>query len=185
MDAQEIWLRDGNDLSLARGVSANPPADWMRVTKKCFPRSESTADFFTLIASGRRFVSLVTEPRVRFRFTLRPVALSQSLPEERPWARVPGRNEEQKQRATVANRRGHRPEETMKFRLAVAAATIAAIATPALAQQFYVVQDSSTKKCTIVEQRPTTSTMVVVGDGKVYTSRAEAEGAVKTITVCK
>jgi hypothetical protein len=73
----------------------------------------------------------------------------------------------------------------MKFRLALAAAAIAAIATPALAQQFYVVQDSSTKKCTVVEQRPTATTMVVVGDGKVFTTRAEAEGAVKTITVCK
>lgn len=73
----------------------------------------------------------------------------------------------------------------MKFRLALAAAAIAAIATPALAQQFYVVQDTSTKKCTVVEQRPTATTMVVVGDGKVFTTRAEAEGAVKTITVCK
>jgi hypothetical protein len=73
----------------------------------------------------------------------------------------------------------------MKFRIALAAATIAAIATPALAQTFYVVQDTATKKCTIVEQKPTVSTMVVVGDGKVYKSRTEAEGAVKTITVCK
>jgi hypothetical protein len=73
----------------------------------------------------------------------------------------------------------------MKFRVVLAAATIAAFATPALAQTFYVVQDTATKKCTIVEQKPTVSTMVVVGDGKVYSTRAEAEGAVKTITVCK
>ena len=73
----------------------------------------------------------------------------------------------------------------MKFRTAVVAATIAVIATPALAQTFYVVQDTKTKKCTVVEQKPTVSTTVVVGDGKVYTTRAEAEGAVKTITVCK
>lgn len=73
----------------------------------------------------------------------------------------------------------------MKFRIALAAAMIAAVATPALAQTFYVVQDTATKKCTIVEQKPTVSTMVVVGDGKVYKSRTEAEGAVKTITVCK
>lgn len=73
----------------------------------------------------------------------------------------------------------------MKFRVVVAAAALAAAATPALAQTFYVVQDTSTKKCTIVETKPTTQTMVVVGDGKVYTTRAEAESAIKTITVCK
>jgi hypothetical protein len=73
----------------------------------------------------------------------------------------------------------------MKFRVVLAAAAIAAVATPALAQTFYVVQDTSTKKCTIVESKPTTQTMVVVGDGKVYTTRTEAEAAVKTITVCK
>jgi hypothetical protein len=73
----------------------------------------------------------------------------------------------------------------MKFRIALAVATIAAVATPALAQTFYVVQDTASKKCTIVETKPTVSTMVVVGDGKVYKTRAEAEGAVKTITVCK
>jgi hypothetical protein len=73
----------------------------------------------------------------------------------------------------------------MKFRVVLAAAAIAAVATPALAQTFYVVQDTSTKKCTIVVSKPTTQTMVVVGDGKVYTTRTEAEAAVKTITVCK
>jgi hypothetical protein len=73
----------------------------------------------------------------------------------------------------------------MKFRVVAAAAVLAAAATPALAQTFYVVQDTSTKKCTIVESKPTITTMVVVGDGKVYTTRAQAESAVKTITVCK
>jgi hypothetical protein len=73
----------------------------------------------------------------------------------------------------------------MKFRLTLAAIAIAAAATPALAQSFYIVQDTATKKCTIVDTKPTTTTMVVVGDGKVYTSRAQAESAVKTITVCK
>lgn len=74
----------------------------------------------------------------------------------------------------------------MTFRIALAAAALAAATAPAFAQAtFYVVQDTSTQKCTIVESRPTTTTMVVVGDGKVYTTRAEAESAVKTITVCK
>jgi hypothetical protein len=73
----------------------------------------------------------------------------------------------------------------MKIRLALAAAALVAVATPASSAEFYVVQDTGTKKCTIVEKRPTVKTMVVVGDNKVYATRAEAEGAVKTITVCK
>lgn len=55
---------------------------------------------------------------------------------------------------------------------------------PALAD-FYVVQDTSTKRCSIVEQRPTTSTTVVVGDGAVYTSRNEADLAMKKVKVCE
>src|SRR3954454_22845017 len=71
----------------------------------------------------------------------------------------------------------------MRCRMLVLAAGLAALATPALAD-FYIVQDSSTKRCSIVEQRPTTQTSVVVGDGKVYTSRTEAEGAIKTVKIC-
>jgi len=70
------------------------------------------------------------------------------------------------------------------MRRLVIAAALAAVATPALAAEFYIVQDTSTKRCTIVEQRPTTQTMVVVGDGKVYATRTEAESAMKTVQVC-
>ena len=71
----------------------------------------------------------------------------------------------------------------MRTKFLVATAAIVALTTPALAD-YYIVQDSSTKRCSIVEQRPTTQTSVVVGDGKVYTSRTEAEGAMKTVKVC-
>jgi hypothetical protein len=67
----------------------------------------------------------------------------------------------------------------------IAAAVAVAFATPALAAEFYVVQDSSTKRCQIVEQKPTSSTTVVVGGGKVYTSRTEAESALGSVEVCK
>lgn len=49
--------------------------------------------------------------------------------------------------------------------------------------EFYIVQDSSTKKCTIVDAKPTTTTTVVVGDG-VYKTKTEAETAMKTVKVC-
>jgi hypothetical protein len=61
-------------------------------------------------------------------------------------------------------------------------------ATPALAD-FYIVQDTTTKKCTIVDKKPTTTTTtttttVVGGDGKVYTTRTQAESAMKTEKIC-
>lgn len=45
-------------------------------------------------------------------------------------------------------------------------------------------QDTSTKKCTIVDKKPTTSTSVVVGDGKVFKTRTEAETGMKAMMVC-
>jgi hypothetical protein len=60
---------------------------------------------------------------------------------------------------------------------------LAAIATPALAD-FYIVQDSATKKCTIVDKRPTVTTTTVIGGDRVYTTREDATTALKTVKVC-
>jgi hypothetical protein len=69
-------------------------------------------------------------------------------------------------------------------KLLIASVAVAAFATPALAD-FWIVQDASTKKCTIVEQKPTTTTTTVVGgDGKVYKTKVEAENSMKTEKVC-
>jgi hypothetical protein len=76
-------------------------------------------------------------------------------------------------------------EVFMRIKLLVAAAGFAAFATPSLAAEFYIVQDTTTKRCTIVEQRPTTQTMVVVGPGMAFTTRAEAETSMKTVKVCE
>jgi uncharacterized membrane protein len=72
-------------------------------------------------------------------------------------------------------------------RLITAAAVVAALTAPAFAQAtFYVVQDTATKRCTIVKERPTTKTVVIVGDsGKVYATEAEAQSAMRTIKVCE
>ena len=65
------------------------------------------------------------------------------------------------------------------------AALILAFVTPALAaDEFWVVQDVKTKKCTIVDKRPATTETVVVGDGKVFKTRTEAETGMKTVKVC-
>jgi hypothetical protein len=72
----------------------------------------------------------------------------------------------------------------MRIRILVAAAGLAAFATPSLAAEYYIVQDNTTKHCSIVQQRPATQTTVVVGN-KAYTTRQEAEGAMKTVKVCE
>ena len=49
--------------------------------------------------------------------------------------------------------------------------------------EYYVVQDTSTKKCTIVDKKPTVTTTTVVGNS-VYKTRTEAETGMKTVKVC-
>jgi hypothetical protein len=71
-------------------------------------------------------------------------------------------------------------------KLAITAALLA-LTSPAFAQSgFYIVQDATTKKCTIVSERPTTTTTTVVSpSGATYTTRAEAETGMKTVKVCE
>ena len=69
----------------------------------------------------------------------------------------------------------------------LAGAIALGFALPAFAQMdtYYVVQDVKTKKCTIVDKKPmATEYTVVGGDGVVYKSKVEAEGAMKTVKVC-
>ena len=74
----------------------------------------------------------------------------------------------------------------MKITLVAAAALVASFAAPAFAaDEFYVVQDVKTKKCTVVDKKPTESSMTVVSpSGTVYKTRAEAETGIKTVKVC-
>ena len=74
----------------------------------------------------------------------------------------------------------------MLARYVIGAAVAALVTLPALAQttEYYVVQDATTKKCTIVEQKPTTTSVVQVGP-LAFKSRTEAEAGMKTIKVCE
>jgi hypothetical protein len=73
----------------------------------------------------------------------------------------------------------------MKGRLIMTAVVVTAFAAPALADEFYVVQDTATKKCTIVDKKPTVATETVVSpSGTIYKTRAEAEAGMKTVKVC-
>jgi hypothetical protein len=47
------------------------------------------------------------------------------------------------------------------------------------------VQDVKTKKCTIMNKKPTATEYTTVGgDGTIYKTRVEAENAMKTVKVC-
>lgn len=72
----------------------------------------------------------------------------------------------------------------MNLKILVAVAVMTAVAGPALADSFYVVQDAKTKKCAITETKPTTSETTVVSGDTVYKTRTEAQTGMKTIKVC-
>ena len=74
----------------------------------------------------------------------------------------------------------------MKLRIVTAAVMVAAFSLPAFAaDEFYIVQDVKTKKCTIVDKKPTDTSMTVVSpSGTIYKSRTEAESGMKTVKVC-
>jgi len=65
------------------------------------------------------------------------------------------------------------------------AALAAACITPALAD-YYIVQNPTTKRCTIVEQRPANPSVgIVIGGDQGFGVRAEAENRMKTVEVCR
>ena len=71
----------------------------------------------------------------------------------------------------------------MNMKLIAAAALAVSFAVPALAaNEFYLVQDTATKKCSIVEAKPTIGTMTVVG--LVHKTKLEAETAMKADKSC-
>lgn len=74
-------------------------------------------------------------------------------------------------------------------RFVTSTAIAASLVLPSVAafaqDSFYIVQDTKTKKCRIVTQKPTGTEYTVVGpDGTVYKTRTEAETAMKTVKVC-
>ena len=73
----------------------------------------------------------------------------------------------------------------MKAQALLAGAMLVAVAAPAFADSFWVVQGPD-RHCSIVDKRPVTKeTTVVNPDGTTYTTRTEAEAGMKTIKVCE
>jgi hypothetical protein len=63
--------------------------------------------------------------------------------------------------------------------------TLAALVSPAAATEFYIVQDTATKRCRIEQQKPTSITMVVVVEDKIFTTRVDAENSMRSVEACK
>ncbi len=81
-----------------------------------------------------------------------------------------------------------------RLRLTMLAATVCAL--PALAQKqppagksdsgYYVVVDTRTKNCTVVDKPPQVdSPAITIATDTIYRSHAEAEAAVKTLKPCQ
>jgi hypothetical protein len=74
-------------------------------------------------------------------------------------------------------------EELMKKAI-ICVFGLGVLATPAFAvDEYWVVRDSSTKHCTIVTEKPTTTTTTVIGN-MAFKTRTEAENSMKTTKVC-
>jgi hypothetical protein len=72
-------------------------------------------------------------------------------------------------------------------RVLLSTALVAFTLTSAFAQgtassEYYVVRDATTKKCTIVDKKPTTTTTIV--DNGIFKTKTEAETGMKTMKVC-
>ena len=73
----------------------------------------------------------------------------------------------------------------MNLKYALAGFLIAGVTTPALAD-YWVIQDPTTKKCTVVNEKPTASPTVVILLNKEQALKTEAEATdyIKRTTEC-
>jgi hypothetical protein len=70
--------------------------------------------------------------------------------------------------------------------LAIAALALIAVAAPAFAGEFSVVQDKTTMKCSVVQTTTTNSTdTTIIGVAGAYNTQDEAKTAITTVTTCK
>ena len=68
---------------------------------------------------------------------------------------------------------------------AIAALVLAGLVTPALAAgEYYVAQNTSSHKCSIVSKKPDGKTLTMLGS-EGFKTRSEAENALKGMTECK
>ena len=73
----------------------------------------------------------------------------------------------------------------MRIAYALATVSVLAMASPAFAEEYYIVKEKDGKTCTIVKEKPTDETVVLVDeDGMVYATEVEAQEGIKKTKVC-
>jgi hypothetical protein len=66
----------------------------------------------------------------------------------------------------------------------IAGLLIAGMATPALAAEYYVAQNTNSHKCSIVSHKPDGKTLTMLG-GEGFKTKSEAQNALKGMSECK
>jgi hypothetical protein len=66
----------------------------------------------------------------------------------------------------------------------IAGLLVAGFVTPALAAEYYVAQNNSTHKCSIVSKRPDGKTLTMLG-AEGFKTKSAAESALKGMSECK
>ena len=66
----------------------------------------------------------------------------------------------------------------------IAGLLIAGMANPALAAEYYVAQNASSHKCSIVSHKPDGKTLTMLG-GEGFKTKSEAQNALKGMSECK
>lgn len=73
----------------------------------------------------------------------------------------------------------------MRIATILAGLAVITLVTPAAAEEWYIVKEKEGKTCTIVKEKPTVETTVIVDEyGEVYATEVEAQDAMKKTKVC-
>jgi hypothetical protein len=78
----------------------------------------------------------------------------------------------------------------MKIKLFLAGFIVIGLAgpglvSPALARNYYVVQNTKTLRCSVLPKKPKGKTVVIVSGTTPYKTRKEARAALRTAAACK
>jgi hypothetical protein len=76
-------------------------------------------------------------------------------------------------------------ERAMRLAYILTGLAFVGLATPAAAEEWYIVKEKEGKTCTIVKGKPTVETTVIVDEfGMVYATEVEAQEAMKKTKIC-
>jgi hypothetical protein len=72
----------------------------------------------------------------------------------------------------------------MKIKMILAVAVTVSVAAPAMADEYYVVREPSTHKCTVVTKKPASNEEVTQIGPLAFETRQKAEERIKTVEDC-